>query len=670
MLMPYFNRVVRGPFGKGVLEKTNDSIRSIVKDRTIPHYISNYNYEIRHKDEFDKNSSVAGIVDVTTRKLMFDMDNGVNLPQAHADTIKLVERLVDEHKVPLDKVRIFFSGKKGFHVELITNHRFGRPEVTNMVLNLGKDLASLDVKILDEARVMRVPLTAHQDTKLYKIPLTREQLQKSTVREIMEKAETPDGHEYGDAIFTEKNFTFDLPATILELKDKYIKPPTPALAAELTGLKFDIEDIDFTQCHKGMSKERYALSEGFFWGSGSAPVGQRHHAFMILAATWKSIGLTAQQTLEMLKITAIKQADRTKETVTSTNELQQTVINSVFSPTWTGGVYGLNDPLLQYIRDQFGIPTTTLIRSGMLTNIQDVAARFKVFAAHIDQNTIKTGIAEIDSNVLITTGMMVGVLGAPSSGKTSFANTFVENLSKQDIPVIYHSLDMWDNLLCTRLLQKHTGYDMRHILKLTKEMKEDKKLADAWTEVIKSYGNVSFNFRSGPTVEDIEEDVVTYTAEHGLPPKLVVVDYLEKVRGPYADATANSAYVASRLSDVAKTHDTCVLLLLQPQKAAGDPREELINMRKVKGASVIEQDCRVILTVWRPGFNPKDATDDRFTSVAVVKNNMGGCCTMDFGWDGVTGTLKKLDEEGRRDLQALRKNIETQRLANDRLAYP
>jgi len=168
---------------------------------------------------------------------------------------------------------------------------------------------------------------------------------------------------------------------------------------------------------------------------------------------------------------------------------------------------------------------------------------------------------------------------------------------------------------------------------------------------------VEFNFTRGATIESLEEDIKVNKAKNGDKFKLVVVDYLEKVRGPYSDATANSGYVASRLSDLASTHDVCIILLLQPQKSAGDPSEELLSMRNVKGASVIEQDCRVILTMWRPGFNPRDSSSDRFASIAIVKNNMGEVKTLDYSWGGLKGEVKELTKLERDQLQNLRESI-------------
>jgi replicative DNA helicase len=385
---------------------------------------------------------------------------------------------------------------------------------------------------------------------------------------------------------------------------------------------------------------------------------------MVLAATYRNQGFSSDHALALLEATAQKQSARTGEAPYSNDQLQREIITPVYSPSWKGGIYAKDEAILQLTRTRFNLMES---ESNIdLVDIKDVGIEFQDFAKNIDKNTIKTGLKSLDDNVLITSGMMVALLAAPGAGKTSFANLFVENLSLTGENAIFFSLDMYKNLLFSRLLQKYSGYDMRKILHMYKNNNPDKILVDAYADVLKNYTNAHFNFRSGPTVEEIEQEIITYQQDKGKNVKLVVVDYLEKVRGPFSDATANSAYVASRLSDIAKKYHTTVLLLVQPQKSAGDPREELVSYRKIKGASVIEQDSRVILTMSRPGYDPKDMSNDTFASISVVKNNMGSLCQLDFAWEGVTGKLSELNTNQRAELKALRKELAESKAATEK----
>ena len=250
---------------------------------------------------------------------------------------------------------------------------------------------------------------------------------------------------------------------------------------------------------------------------------------------------------------------------------------------------------------------------------------------------------------------------------TSLVTSIIENTAKTGQVPLFHSLDMHKHLMSMRLIQRVSGMSAEKKLRQSiigdpnynkdYDMATDPDIIKAIDDMTKLYKNVEFNFTRGATIESIEEDIKSNKAKHGDKFKLVVVDYLEKVRGPYSDATANSGFIASRLSDLASTYDVAVIVLLQPQKSAGDPSEELLSMRKVKGASVIEQDCRVILTMWRPGFSPKDSQNDKFATVAIVKNNMGEVRTLDYKWSGLKGELNELTKVERDQLKSLRDAI-------------
>ncbi len=626
----------------------NKNVLDIV--RKNPHqdyYTSLYTYKDKHVEEFKQTKSLKGIKDVKTRRLFFDFDNKVNPADAQKDAIEVVNRLL-ESGVPESSVEIYFSGNKGVHINIPLTESLTRQEFVNIVFNIAGDLQTFDVRINDEARIIREPFSQHPESKLYKIPIVFEELKELSIPEIRAFAKDIKGFD-----FDHIKSPIPLPEILSVLKTQTFKKIHTTELKEIKG--FDVNDIDFSKCPKWLSRERFALLEGFFYGSENVSNGERNIAFMILASTFRNQGFSEEHALALLEATAEKQAARTKEDIVSTDRLNREVIATVYNAGWKGGIYPKDEPLLVLTRERFKIVDKDIKID--LVKIDDVGIEFRDFAKNIDKNTVKTGLKSLDDSCLITSGMMVSLLAAPGAGKTSFANKFVEHLSMQGEKTIFFSLDMYKNLLFTRLLQKYSGYSMQRILNLYKDDRPDEKLMNAYSQVLTNYSNTYFNFKSGPTVEEIDAEIVKYKDTSGNKPKLVVVDYLEKVRGPFVDATANSGYVASRLSDIAKKHDLVVLLLVQPQKAAGDPREELISYRKIKGASVIEQDSRVIMTLSRPGYNPADMSNDKFATIAVVKNNMGNLCQLDYRWDGVTGELYELEAGGVAELRELREEI-------------
>jgi replicative DNA helicase len=638
-------------------------IEKIKKYPDRDYYISLYKYTDKHAEEFSKTHSVAGITDVKTDRLLWDFDSSESLEIAQKDAKELCARLMESGVEP-QKIRPWFSGNKGFHVEVIINDALTRQQFVNITFEIAKGLPTFDKTINDEARIIRAPFTINPKSSLYKIPLTVEQLNTYSIEDIKVNA-----IDISQAVlapyFKDDDWSVDLPEPIELLKDKMFKSVETREIKEING--FDVNDIDFTKCPRWMAKERYALQEGFFYGSESVQVGERNKAFMILAATYRNQGFSDDHALALLEATAQKQAARTGEEIVDTQRLAREVIPAVYNQHWKGGIYSKDEPLLYMTRKRFNLMESETVLD--LCNINDVGVDFAEYAKNIDKNTVKTGLKSLDQSVLITSGMMVSLLAAPGAGKTSFANMFVENLSLNGENTLYFSLDMYKNLLFTRLLQKYSGYPMQKILNMYKDSQPDENLVTAYSQVVQNYSNVFFNFKSGPTVEEIEQEVINYKEVSGKNPKLVVIDYLEKVKGPFSDSTANSGYVASRLSDIAKKHHLVVLLLVQPQKAAGDPSDELTSYRRIKGASVIEQDSRVILTLTRPGYNPKNMDQDRFASISVVKNNMGNLCQLDYLWEGVSGQLSEMTFQDRTELKKLRAEV-SERKSREANGYP
>lgn len=647
-------RLARGLQGQySLIPITENIYNTIKKHPNADFYTSLFRYKEHHVEQYKQTNSVAGIKDVTTPKLLWDFDDAQDIERARKDAVTVCQRL-KKLGVSTDDIRAYFSGGKGFHLEIETDQEFTRQEFINITFELAKDLPTFDDKINDEQRLIRAPLSKHPKSGLHKIPLSFNMLNRLGIEQIKEKAESVE--QFDPDKISDEAYRITLPAALNSLRFKEAKKISNVPVAVDENLSFDRDEIDFSQCPTWLTKDRYALQEGFFYGSETASIGERNAAFMILAATYRNQGFSPGHAQALLSATAEKQAKRTGEEVYDDGRIHREVINPVFAPTWKGGQYASDHPLLVATRKRFNLDDP-IFNGTPLVKIHEVGDRFKSFAKAFDQNRIMTGLDSLDKKLVLTTGMAVGLLGAPGSGKTSILNSIMEYQSKNGIPCVYQSLDMGDNLLYLRLLQKYTGLPVDVILENFKSDSPDQAVLDAYATILENYSKVHFNFRSAMTVEQMDNDITRYKHETGLNPKIIAVDYLEKVRTDYTDPTVSSGMVASQLSDLAKKHDALVMVLLQPQKSAGDASQELLSMRKVKGASVIEQDLRVILTAWRYGFSPSDPSRDKFMSIGVVKNNLGETAQVDFGWHGLTGQVFELNHDLRKELNQLRADL-------------
>lgn len=601
------------------------------------------NYYKTHKNE-KGNQTLAGITDNFTDKIVFDFDSKKDKSKALVDARTLVSRLLTFIDNPAHSIRCFFSGNKGYHVEIHFNQLLDRSDFEAILDGYTDGLKTFDVKIKDEQRLFRFPMSQNKETRMYKIPILLDNFldYKITHEMIEEQAANPNWEDI-NAIIAQYS--------TVEVPEQFVNAMKSATqeSSEEVGEVDASAGPDMNQRPRFLNPAKYVLSMGFF------EEGERNEACMILAATYKYLGYSKLQAYAMIKVALRSRSERLglKYNDDTKRELWHTVIEKVYAETWKGHTYSdLTNPLLVKTIETYGLENLyNSNASKNVVSVSEISQNFVNFANNVDSNIIKTGIAELDADLMLTSSMMVGLLGSPSSGKTSLSLTIAEHQSLNGINSFFVSADMGDKLMYARIMQKYCGLSFRKILEEIKGKKYEfwsQKVKTAFDQANENFKNVGMAFNSGPSLVNIREGVDQYEQDTGKPVKALFIDYLEKMRCDYSDANAASAFNASRTADFTRDKDMTTFLLLQTQKHAGDPSDELTSMRRVKGSSVIEQDSRVILSTWRPGFNPDikgENIDDKFACIAVVKNNMGVTGRYDLGFDGATGLYRTLGTE-------------------------
>lgn len=615
-------RVTKGLKDKGKLIPHN-KVGEFVDDYSKDYYASIYYYNDQQMEQFLSEGSVAGITDVKTDKLVFDFDNKFNVDIARFDAIEAVARLT-KFNINEDDIEIYFSGNKGFSLVVNLPKELTPEEMANIAIKkIGYGLVTLDKKIYNASRVFRVPGTAHQESKLHKIPLTAEELRTMSLDEIRETAK--------DAL---------LPNASVVSKptdDLFVVPQEPKAKA----YRFDLatKPSDWKNC-------KWSLLQGNF-GENQ---GERHQALLILAATCRGLGYDKETTYYMCKSALKKQAERTGREEFPKDELWNNIIEeSVFGDSWQGGQYTCSkDPWLHDYCESLGdlgckeheeedgpsIPHDQMWQSLL------------IYAQEFEKNQIKTGLDEFDSNTVLSTSTLNGLLGQPGAGKTAFITQLLKNASKNNIGAMLFEMDMGQDIYAAKLIQFETGIPYKQAMDLLKA--DSKKAWELFKQVSPKIKNIAFNYQSGLTVADIKNKIKKQNIMNGPdnPVRFVVIDYLECIAGPYSDSTANSGFIANQLKDVANQLKVCILLLLQTQKhSTPDVSDPLLSLKGVKGSSLIEQSCSSIITLWREGYGPEWASHDRFISFATVKNRFGQLWKGDFAWDGVKGQTTQMTEE-------------------------
>lgn len=183
---------------------TWDEVRAKIDDDSVGgYYTSTFAFDSR---TLSKAQSISS--------LYFDLDSSEKKEQppqlALDDSRKLFSYLVTQ--VPEDAIRIYFSGKKGFHIEceavaLGVGPSADLADTFRFIANDMKDkleIETIDFQCYDPRRMWRIPNTKHQGTGLFKIELTSDELFGLDLKRMQDLARSPREQHVPDQVFSLK----------------------------------------------------------------------------------------------------------------------------------------------------------------------------------------------------------------------------------------------------------------------------------------------------------------------------------------------------------------------------------------------------------------------------------------------------------------------------------
>jgi hypothetical protein len=154
--------------------------------------------------------------------LYFDLDCKDCPERALEDARELLRTWAVLYDLPLEAVRIFFTGYKGFAIEIPGELFGGLPpsekvaaELKLLATRMAEDRATFDEVVYNLTRLWRVPSTRHGTSGLYKIPLAANELFSKSFEEIKELAQQP----RCDFVHTDPSEFSEVPA----LRDLYLE---------------------------------------------------------------------------------------------------------------------------------------------------------------------------------------------------------------------------------------------------------------------------------------------------------------------------------------------------------------------------------------------------------------------------------------------------------------
>lgn len=204
----FYNIKNKKIFGRNIfIEYTNkEEFNNMVKRfNNIDVYCTNYLYD--NKDQ--NNSNLIG-------PLYIDLDNDINDDESYnkvkEDTLFAINYLNTFLYIPKEYINIYFSGNKGFHIivshitlgvepckNLNKKYKALANEIKNNTLN-----KTVDTRIYDKKRLIRLPHSINSKTGLYKVPITEEMLRTFEYKDMIEYAKYDRTIEYVEPKFIKK----------------------------------------------------------------------------------------------------------------------------------------------------------------------------------------------------------------------------------------------------------------------------------------------------------------------------------------------------------------------------------------------------------------------------------------------------------------------------------
>jgi hypothetical protein len=193
-----YTLITVGGFSRGKTIRL-DSIR---KEYSKPAYAHTMCYNDRFLQFFEKEATSRDFCGPKyPRQIFIDIDGSKGDRESlKSATYEFINDFVHQYGVDVNCIGIYFSGKKGFHIE-IPPSLFGIAPGYNVeksikalvahLIDSRRIQAGVDMCIYSSNRMFRLANSVHQDSGLYKIPLKLDELLKLSISQIELLAENP-----------------------------------------------------------------------------------------------------------------------------------------------------------------------------------------------------------------------------------------------------------------------------------------------------------------------------------------------------------------------------------------------------------------------------------------------------------------------------------------------
>lgn len=509
--------------------------------------------------------------------LIFDFDGKVeNFNEVRKETIKFIDTLINAYDCDYESIYVAFSGNKGFHVALPFNVVTEEIEFTKnfhntyrmFVEELTKGFKFIDLGIYNPVRIFRITNTKHNETNLFKIPLTINELrdesidikQLATKRRNIDRT-SPD--EFGVCDYLNKIWNLVNKLSVIE------------------------------------KKEAQPKSENTFQRAltSKPEVGGRHDALT------KIVGYLIDRNVGVNEAMAICET-WDKQLSDPLGDRLRVDVEGMYKSYW--------DRRPQAKQEE-EIPLSQLLVYG-----DGYTDAYNKHIARIAQyGRIKTGYDVIDEPMRGGIAGEVGVIvGKTSVGKSAFAQNIAINNTEFGRLNLFLSLEMPIATVAERNLQMLLNKTGRHIEE--QKLKGDQYIED---EIIRANQTLE-RFITLPlqgTRYEMIEKYIKGTEDHfGEKLDLVIIDYAGLIKFEGGSLYEQQSGIAKDLKALSGRTETMIWTLAQVSKTYKET--DPLDLDATRDSGVVVEASDYVIGWWRANrFNPEGIELDG----SLLKNRNG-----------------------------------------------
>lgn len=260
-----------------------------------------------------------------------------------------------------------------------------------------------------------------------------------------------------------------------------------------------------------------------------------------------------------------------------------------------------------------------------ITSISDISEKF--FNRINDEESAPPkafifGVSDIDKQVEeISHEDFVIVAGRPGMGKSAFGGYIALSNALNNVPVLFFSLEMSNELIGKRLYGAACDVELWKFKKKKFRNKEEAERVQHYYEQFKKMPLIIDNTTS-LTINKMRSVIERVKIKYG-DLGLIIVDYLQLMHGVAENQQLMVANISKNLKMIAKQNKTPVVALSQLSRKVEERENKRPILSDLRDSGGIEQDADIVAMLYRDSYYTKEQSTIRLCEVLLQKYRDG-----------------------------------------------